>query len=233
VARAPRPSPQRATRRDAQVARTREEIVLAAARCLARGGIGAVSMQQIAAEVGFTAPALYMYFESREAIFEELFLGVRRELQELFAGPAPAARERGAAAFSRRLAAMIRRQLEWMDRRRDVLQGAMALRLRADPWRPRTTAKGPDAQGEPMPLLHQRLMTEWLSAEAKHADVKTFLGGYDAGEAASFLLGTMQGFIWRWLRSPIPGQRVADETDHILALFFHGVLGARAALNRS
>ena len=122
-----------------------------------------------------------------------------------------------------------------MDRRRDILQATMALRMRTDPWRPRATAKGASDASEPLPMLHQRLLTEWLSAEAKHADVKTTfrLGGYEAGEAATFLLGTMQGFIWRWLRSPISGQRLADETDHILALFFHGVLGARAALNRS
>ena len=72
----------------------------AAARCLARGGFNAVSMQEIAAEVGFTAPALYMYFESREAIFEELFLTIRRELVEIFESPETERPARGAASFA-------------------------------------------------------------------------------------------------------------------------------------
>ena len=230
-------APQRPSRRDAQMARTRQEIVTAAARCLARGGFNAVSMQEIAAEVGFTAPALYMYFESREAIFEELFLSIRRELVAIFEPPAsghrPAAKRATATAaatsagtFSRRLAGLVRRQLEWMDQRRDVFQAVMALRMRADSWRPR---EGGGPACEPLPMLHVRLLTDWLAAEAKGPDV----GGYEPGEAASFLLGTMQGFIWRWLKSPASGQRLADETDQILALFLHGVMGARAALRRS
>ena len=195
----------------------------AAARCLARGGFNAVSMQQIAAEVGFTAPALYMYFESREAIFEELFLTIRRELVEIFESPETERPARG-ASFSRRLAALVRRQLEWMEKRRDVFQAVMAMRLRGEPWRPQA-----DGGGEPMPVLHWRLLAEWLAAEAKGKDV----GGQEPGQAASFLLGTMQGFIWRWLKATPARQRLADETDHILALFLHGVLGAEAALKRS
>jgi AcrR family transcriptional regulator len=209
-------------RRDAQIARTREEIVAAAARCLARGGFDAVSMQEIAAEVGFTAPALYMYFESRDAIFEELFHSIRRALVALFDRPTTAGET---ISFSRRLSALVRRQLDWMDQRRDVFQAVMALRMRAEPWRSRPPA---EEAAEPLPMLHWRLLTEWLAAEAKGADV----GGFDPGHAASFLLGTMQGFIWRWLKTPRAGQRLADETDQILALFLHGVLGARAALNR-
>jgi AcrR family transcriptional regulator len=218
---------QRASRRDAQIARTREEIVAAAARCLARGGFNAVSMQQIATEVGFTAPALYMYFESREAIFAELFLTIRRELVAIFEAPEGERPGRGAASFSRRLAALVRRQLEWMEKRRDVFQAVMAMRMRGEhPWRPEGVGARND---EPLPVLHWRLLAEWLAAEAKGKDV----GGYDAGEAASFLLGTMQGFIWRWLKATASRQRLADETDHILALFLHGVLGAEAALKRS
>jgi len=218
---------QRASRRDAQIARTREEIVAAAARCLARGGFNAVSMQQIATEVGFTAPALYMYFESREAIFAELFLTIRRELVAIFEAPEGERPSRGTASFSRRLAAMVRRQLEWMEKRRDVFQAVMAMRMRGEhPWRPESVGAQND---EPLPVLHWRLLAEWLRAEAKGKDV----GGYDAGQAASFLLGTMQGFIWRWLKATASGQRLADETDQILALFLHGVLGAEAALKRS
>ena len=45
---------------------------MAAARALARSGFNAVSMSDIAEEVGFTAPAIYAYFDSKEAIFAEL-----------------------------------------------------------------------------------------------------------------------------------------------------------------
>jgi AcrR family transcriptional regulator len=228
VAKAGKIAAQRTIRRDArrgaQITRTREEIVEAAARCLARSGFNAVSMQEIAAEVGFTAPALYMYFESRDAIFEELFLTIRRELAAIFESPDPERPARG-AAFPRRLAALVRRQLEWMERRRDVFQAVMAMRMRTEPWRPQTGSQA----GEPLPILHARLLKTWLAAEARTADV----GGYDPGEAALFLLGTMQGFIWRWLKAPASGQRLSDETNHILALFLHGVLGAQAALKQS
>ena len=205
-------------------ARTREDILLAAARCLARGGFNAVSMQEIATEVGFTAPALYAYFESREAIFEELFLSIRRELIAIFE-PARGPR-RGAGTgprpFSRRLGELIRRQLEWMDGRRDVFLAVMALKMRAEAWASRPSRKD---CSEPMPMLHLRLLAEWLTIESTVAD----RGGFDAGEAASFLLGTMQGFIWRWLRDPGADRRLADETDRILALFLHGLLGARTS----
>ena len=61
--------PRPARHRDVEVARTREDILLAAARALGRRGFGSVSMQDIAAEVGFTAPALYAYFPGKEEIF--------------------------------------------------------------------------------------------------------------------------------------------------------------------
>jgi len=227
LAKAPRTSTQqKATRRDAQVARTREEIVMAAARCLARGGFGAVSMQEIATEVGFTAPALYMYFESRDAIFEELFVSVRRGLTALFEATPGTGRTSPAPSFSRRLTALVRRQLEWMDQQREVFLALMALRMRAQPWHRRNSA---GEECDPLPMLHLRLLTAWLKTEAKGAD----LGGYEPDDAATFLLGTMQGFIWRWLKSPTSRQRLSDETDQILALFLHGVRGAHAALNRS
>src|SRR5215471_6062343 len=94
----------KATRRRAlAIARTREDILMAAASVVARSRTHAVSLQDIAAEVGFTAPALYAYFDSKEAIFAELLRLLGRELAGTFTPePAPG------GSFRERVGALVR-----------------------------------------------------------------------------------------------------------------------------
>ena len=195
---------------------------MATCRCLVRGGLGAVSMQEIAAEVGFTAPALYAYFDSKEAIFRELFQGFRRELIETFeTQPTAASRKsRAEVSFRQRLAALVRRQLEWMDRRRDVMVAIFALKTRSETVVDRQPA---GKRHEPLPLAHMRLLTTWLSRWSRPSD----LGGHSATVGASVLFGIVQGFVFPWIKSQAPGHRLSDETDHIVDLFLHGVMGGR------
>jgi AcrR family transcriptional regulator len=215
----------RPRRRDLAVARTREDILMATCRCLVRGGLGAVSMQEIAAEVGFTAPALYAYFDSKEAIFRELFLGFRRELIETFeTQPTVGRRSRAEVPFRQRLAALVRRQLEWMDRRRDVMVAIFALKTRSETVVDRQPS---GKRHEPLPLAHMRLLTTWLGRWSGPSD----LVGHSPTMGASVLFGIVQGFVFPWIKSPTPGHRLSDETDHIVDLFLHGVMGARAAAN--
>ncbi|MGH0030635.1 MAG: TetR/AcrR family transcriptional regulator [Myxococcota bacterium] len=58
--------------RDAFVESRQQEILEAALKLFARGGTDATSMDAIAREVGLSKGTLYLYFESKQAIFEEL-----------------------------------------------------------------------------------------------------------------------------------------------------------------
>ena len=59
-------------RRELELARKREGILMAAARAFARGGYHVTTMQDIAREAGYTPPSLYAYFTGKEQIFGEL-----------------------------------------------------------------------------------------------------------------------------------------------------------------
>lgn len=198
-----------------EFARTREDILMAAARALGRRGFGSVSMQAIAADVGFTAPALYAYFPSKEHIFSELRAMVLRELSETFQPP-PAAGQ----SFRRRLSILIGRQLEWADRRRDVLLALTAMRRRGEAMP--MGAQGVQAAAAQGPGAYFAAMAGWLGQAAERPED---LGGCDPDEATCVLVGICHGFLLRWLFQGSE-TRLADETERILDLFFFGVRGA-------
>jgi AcrR family transcriptional regulator len=194
------------------IARTREDILMAAARALARRGFGAVSMQDIADEVGFTAPALYAYFDSKEAILADLVKTLGRELAETFETAA-------AGTFRQRVAQLLRRQLEWADRRRDAFIAFFALRMRGE------GQLLDDARGKPWggPADQLRQLGDWMRKAAQRpAD----LHGHDPAEAASLLMGIVHGFFLRWITDP--RERLSDQADRILDFFFYGLLGPRS-----
>jgi AcrR family transcriptional regulator len=204
-------------RRDVEIARTREDILLAAARALGRRGFGSVSMQDIAGEVGFTAPALYAYFPSKEEIFSELRAMLHRELSDTFQPPPPTGH-----SFRRRLSILLGRQLEWADRRRDVFVAFGALRARGEAMPFRAQGAAPIDAG---PRAHLRAMAEWLGRAAERPED---LGGCDPDEAAHLLFGICHGFLLRWLFNGSQ-TRLADETERILDFFFHGVRAPAAS----
>lgn len=194
-------------RREAAAARTREEILDAAARALARRGFKSVSLQDIAREVGFTAPALYVYFESKEAIFAALASRMSDELNATFK-PAPVA----AASFQARVEALLRRQLEWVDRRRDAFAALFALQMSGQP------IEQPPGGG---PLDYLDSLTGWLRKAVRSP---SDLGDHSAADAAALLMGVGHGFFVRWLVSQ-DGSRLADQTERLVGFFFHGLVG--------
>ena len=207
-------------RKALHMARTREDILMGASRAFMRSGFGAATMADIAREVGFTAPALYAYFESKEAIFTELLRTIWRELLETFA-PAPDA----GRAFRDNVATLLRRQLEWTDRRREVFMAFMSLHMRGEPmgW---VKEKAGDIL---TPEAHQALLAEWLErAAARRGE----LGDYQAAEAACALMGIANAFFFRWLKTADAGQRLADQTDRIVDFFFHGLSGPPEGVRR-
>jgi AcrR family transcriptional regulator len=198
------------------VARTRDEILLAAARALARSGHKAVSMSDIATEVGFTAPALYAYFSSKESIFEALVAMLGREIGETFLTP-----PRG-LPFREKLRLLVREALTWADRRGEHLQALFALKLRGY-----GLACPPD--GEPDHRgweLYTPRMAAWLRQAGRRSPE---LAGRDPDEAACVLVGIMHGFFLRWLASKAgaaaPPVRLAEQTDRIVDFFLYGISG--------
>jgi AcrR family transcriptional regulator len=208
-------APRTLRRRDALLARTREEILLAAARVLGRSGWKAVSLQDIADELGFTAPALYVYFESKEAIFVELARTLGRELEETFALPAAPG-----ADLRERLATLVRRQLEWGDRRREVFAAFLAQRMRGEDFACSDPAVK-RAFGGPGDYLAR--LTAWMKQAVRRP---AELHGVPPEQAACLLMGVMHGFFVRWLLpSQQPAERLADQADRIVQFFFHGICG--------
>jgi AcrR family transcriptional regulator len=205
-----------AGRRERQQARTREEILLAAARALARSGHKAVSMSDIAAEVGFTAPALYAYFASKESIFSALVQLLGQEIAETFVTP-----PRG-LPFREKLRLLVREALTWADRRRELLLALVALKMRG------LTLPCPP---EPSPGhlswdLYTPRVAEWLRQAGRRSRE---LAGHDPQEAACVLVGIMHGFFLRWLAdSAGPTTRLAEQSDRIVDFFLYGLSGGAA-----
>ncbi|WP_460061316.1 TetR/AcrR family transcriptional regulator [Streptomyces sp. YKOK-I1] len=88
---------------------TRTEIKDIALRQLAEGGTGAVALTRIAKEVGLSGPALYRYFDSRDALLTDLIRDAYADLAGavsaaagvLPAGTAPRVRLQSLAAAAR------------------------------------------------------------------------------------------------------------------------------------
>lgn len=72
----------------------REQIFEAGARLFAEKGYGRTSLEEVAAELGVTRPALYYYYRSKEELLYEItsFVmdQVMTDLREVAASPAPA-----------------------------------------------------------------------------------------------------------------------------------------------
>ena len=66
----------RAARRERKRDQSREEILQAARRVLFRSGIGAMTLDAVANEVGMSKTGLYYYFPSKDALVFELVYGV-------------------------------------------------------------------------------------------------------------------------------------------------------------
>ncbi|QGW25390.1 regulatory protein TetR [Dietzia sp. DQ12-45-1b] len=63
-------------------ARRRDEILVAAARLMARRGFHAVRLDDIGAEVGISGPGMYRYFSSKEDVLAEMLLDISRRLRD-------------------------------------------------------------------------------------------------------------------------------------------------------
>lgn len=83
------------TRRGQAKAARRTELLAAAARLMARRGFVAVRLEDIAAEVGISGPAMYRHFASKNDVLDELLLDIS---ERLFTGGEEVAEKGGAPA---------------------------------------------------------------------------------------------------------------------------------------
>ncbi|MFT3659921.1 MAG: TetR/AcrR family transcriptional regulator [Gordonia sp. (in: high G+C Gram-positive bacteria)] len=70
------------TRRGQAKAARRAELIAAAARLMARRGFVAVRLEDIAAEVGISGPAMYRHFASKNELLDELLLDISERLYD-------------------------------------------------------------------------------------------------------------------------------------------------------
>ena len=92
-------------RREERKAQTRGELVAAAATVFARRGFHGASVDQIAAEAGYTTGAIYWHFRGKDdlflAVYEEFAATLVRDLEEIFDEGDGDLAQRGRAAAER------------------------------------------------------------------------------------------------------------------------------------
>ncbi len=88
----------RAERREA----TRREILDAAWEIARREGLSAVTLREVAAQIGMRSPSLYTHFDSKSAIYDAMFAQAWTELQDVFDAmpPQPEAPRRAMLALA-------------------------------------------------------------------------------------------------------------------------------------
>jgi len=193
-----------AARRAREVARTRKDILEAAARAFVRSGFKAATMQDIAKEAGYTAASLYSYFTSKEEIFAELHEMLLAETREVFARPMPEG-----LTFRQKLELLLRREVELAEQR---LETYAMLSFDASHGGASCRSTG----------FHQRiqLFTEFIEMHATPEE----LGGHDPETVAIALVGMGHGFFVDWLRAPEP-RRLGERLPSMLDILFFGLRG--------
>jgi AcrR family transcriptional regulator len=195
------------TRRQRIIETTREEILLSAARLLAAGP-KAISLADIAHEIGLTAPALYAYFDSKQAIFTALVRLLDVEIDAVFAARP---RDDRHTSFKERLLELSRRHLAVSERRREVFMALFALRMRGEEVEAM-------AGRPPPPMAHFARLTAWFRREAGPSD----LHGQTPEDLATVFFGLHHGFFMRWMLGGSEGS-LATDAERLVDFFFHGI----------
>lgn len=185
----------------------RVDILLAAARVLARGD-GSLTVRRVAAEAGITAPTLYSHFRGKDAIVCALKDMVSREFLALLDAPVP----RG-VSFPQALELLLHRQLELTDRLREAVVAFAQVGRPLDP--------APRGRGSTDRFDHyMRRLALWIGRHSRAEE----RAGRTSAEVAFFYYGVVNGFYLRWLRDGAR-KRLADRAPLILDLLLGGLAG--------
>lgn len=192
-----------ASRREREIARTRQDILEAAARAFARNGYQAVTMQEIAKEAGYTAASLYSYFCSKEEILAGLRELVLSESHSIFEQPMPAG-----IPLREKLLLLFERQLEIARKRREI---AGLLHLGA----------GTPSDHCELHANRLRLLVDFLEAHARPEE----LGGHSSEDVALMLAGAGGAFFVHWLVDPKEGW-LEERFPHVVDVVLQGLAAA-------
>jgi AcrR family transcriptional regulator len=203
-----------AERRLRAVARTREDILDAAVRAFARTGYQSVTMRDIAREAGYTAAALYTYFENKHEILAALVKVVIDEFLAVVDEPLP----RG-LTFQARVEVLVGRLLEQAERRRAFFLLFLSLAQANEHPRP--------AAGHPDPIRTmkkaQARLVRWFTENASAREQ----GGHSPEDVARFLSGLIHSFMGEWVVRGTPPGQFMIRASLIVDLFLNGVSGGK------
>ncbi|KIE25411.1 TetR family transcriptional regulator [Streptomyces sp. MUSC 125] len=172
---------------------TRAEIKEIALRQLAEGGTAAVALTRIAKEVGLSGPALYRYFDSRDALLTDLIRDAYADLGAAVAAAADALPVEGARRVRlRSLAVAVRSWAVAQPHRYLLIEGTpvpgytapsdtlASARAVLGPFLPCFEGAGPAASVRP--VVDQ--MTRWAAEDAAVAEwAHGFVGTGEVGTA--------------------------------------------------
>jgi AcrR family transcriptional regulator len=200
-------------RRELEVARKREGILMAAARAFARGGYHVTTMQDIAREAGYTPPSLYAYFTGgKEQIFGELAALLSREFMAVFDEPVPAG-----LSFPERLEHLLSDLFEKSDRYRDAVTVFLIARLSGETLMTEGMTRG-SSHGSDFSSV--QLLTNWLRKNTKKGE----LGEHRSEEMGIALAGLAHAFCIQWLAEGSPTSN-ASLASRVVSQFLYGALG--------
>jgi len=200
-------------RRELELARKREGILMAAARAFARGGYHVTTMQDIAREAGYTAPSLYAYFTGKEQIFGELAALLSREFVAVFDEPVP-----DGLSFRDRLELLLRQLFERSDRYRDAVTVFLVARLSGETLMTEGMTRG-SSHGSDFSSV--QLLTTWLRKNAKQGE----LGEHPPEQMGVALAGLAHAFCIQWLAEGSTTSN-ASLASRVASQFLYGALGA-------
>jgi AcrR family transcriptional regulator len=200
----------RTARKPQMVSRTREAILDAATTVFAQHGYHAVTMKDIASAAGYTAPSLYNYFGSKEAIFAALLERIHQANLGILDEPVPSG-----LTFAQRLELLVRRHLDVRARHADAF--ALFMRLQSGGMPSEELARWTQAAFSS--LLDR--FTQWVAESAGAAELRQ----HDAETLAFHLWGTMAADHARALLGRDVQADPQAHAQRIVALFLHGARG--------
>jgi AcrR family transcriptional regulator len=203
----------RKTRKEQRHEITRDQILEAAARAFAAGGLQGTSMESIASEAGFATSSLYRYFPSKQELYRDLVVSVTATVLEPFRDPLLPA-----LGFRDRLEFLLRRQFSAVEQHRDffVMFGS-----------DRTTRDRQigHAAGEPA----RSALNDCINAFEVFLDSGVsdgYLRKLETREIAYLVTGLLEATIFRWTAGDLP-RSLQDQVPILLDLILRGIEAER------